>query len=332
VTKRTVKRAFFGLVFLAAAAAGWLSHHLTTARPLPQAPYEFAVQSGSSLRGIATRLTRAGILPDAWSFILLGRLMGRSGQLKAGHYVFSEPLSPMDLLDRLTEGSVAQAEVQFIEGWTLRQVRNALAAHPDLKQETTALTEAELASAVGAPYSSLEGLIYPDKYYFAVGTSDLLVLRRGYHAMQEELEAAWARRVTGLPLSTPYEALILASIVEKETGAAAERAMVAAVFVNRLKRGMKLDTDPTVIYGLGEKFDGNLRRRDLETDTPYNTYTRAGLPPTPIAMPGRASIKAALNPAETKALYFVARGDGTSHFSATLSEHERAVTKYQRRK
>jgi len=332
VTKRTVTRAFLALVFLAAAAAGWLSHRLNTARPLPATPYEFAVQPGSSLRAIATQLTRAGVLPDPWTFILLGRLLGRAGQLKAGHYVLQDAISPADVLDRLTEGSVAQAEVQFIEGWTLKQVRKALAAHPDLKQETVSLGDAELAAAVGAPYPSLEGLIFPDKYFFAVGASDLSVLKRGYHAMQQELDAAWERRTSGLPLATPYEALILASIVEKETGAVAERAMVAAVFVNRLKRGMKLDTDPTVIYGLGDRFDGSLRRRDLEADTPYNTYTRPGLPPTPIAMPGRASLDAALNPADSKALYFVARGDGTSQFSVTLSEHERAVTKYQRRK
>jgi UPF0755 protein len=332
VTKRTVARAFLALVFVAAATAGWLSHRLTTARPLPATPYEFAVEPGSSLRAIANQLTHAGVLPDPWTFILLGRLLGRAGQLKAGHYMFQDAISPADVLDRLTEGSVIQAEVQFIEGWTLKQVRKALASHPDLKQETVSLSDAELATAVGAPYPSLEGIIFPDKYYFAVGASDLSVLKRGYHAMQQELDAAWERRTSGLPLATPYEALILASIVEKETGAEAERAMVAAVFVNRLKRGMKLDTDPTVIYGLGDRFDGNLRRRDLEADTPYNTYTRAGLPPTPISIPGRASLDAALNPADTKALYFVARGDGTSQFSVTLSEHERAVTKYQRRK
>lgn len=330
--KRTVTRTLVALVTLAVAAAGWLSHHLTTPRPLPEAPFEFAVQPGGSLRGIATQLASQGILPDVWSFVLLGRLLSRSGQLKAGHYVLVEPLSPVELLDRLTKGSSAQAEVQFIEGWTLKQVRQALAAHPALKQETASLGDSELALAVGAPYPSLEGLIFPDKYFFAVGASDLSVLKRGYHAMKEELEVAWARRATDLPLASPYEALILASIVEKETGAAAERSMVAGVFANRLKRGMKLDTDPSVIYGMGEKFDGNLRRRDLEADTPYNTYTRAGLPPTPIAMPGRASLEAALNPAQTKALYFVARGDGTSQFSNTLSDHERAVNKYQRKK
>lgn len=331
--KRTLTRTFVALAALAiAAAAGWLSHHLTTPRPLPETPFEFAVKTGGSLRGIATQLATGGILPDAWSFVLLGRVLGRSGQLKAGHYVLVEPLSPAELLDRLTQGSSVQAEVQFIEGWTLKQVRQALGAHPSLKQETVSLSDAELATAVGAPYPSLEGLIFPDKYFFAVGASDLSVLRRGYHAMKEELDAAWARRAPGLPVASPYEALILASIVEKETGVSAERSLVAGVFVNRLKRGMKLDTDPAVIYGLGEKFDGNLRRRDLEADTPYNTYTRAGLPPTPIAMPGRASLEAALHPAETNALYFVARGDGTSQFSNTLSEHERAVNKYQRKR
>jgi UPF0755 protein len=322
-------------VLVLAAATGfgaWFAWHVHAAHPLPATPVEFAVPQGSSLRAAAARLRNAGLLPDAWSFVLLGRVLGRAGDIKAGHYQVTEPVSPRGLLELLTRGMVTQSEIRFIEGWTLKQLRRALDQHPDLRHETSALSDAELAREVGAAEPGLEGLIFPDTYYFPRGGSDTAVLRRAYRGMQEELRAAWAARAAGLPFATPYEALILASIVEKETGAAADRPMIAGVFVNRLKRGMKLDTDPSVIYGLGDAFDGNLRKRDLLADSPYNTYTRAGLPPTPIAMPGLASIRAALNPAPTSALYFVARGDGTSQFSTNLADHERAVTKYQRKR
>ncbi len=323
-------------VVLALAAAlgfgAWLAWHLHTPRPLPATPLEFSITQGSSLRAAAAQLRDAGLIVNPWAFVLLGRIHGRSGEIKAGHYQVSEPMSPRALLDLVTRGMVTQRAIRFIEGWTLKQVRAALAGHADLKHDTPALTDAQLAQAVGAAEASLEGLVFPDTYYFPKGSSDLSVLKRAYRSMQQELAAAWAARAPDLPLASPYEALILASIVEKETGAAAERPMVAAVFVNRLRRGMKLDTDPTVIYGLGDAFDGNLRKRDLLADTPYNTYTRAGLPPTPIAMPGQASLRAALNPAPGNALYFVARGDGSSQFSSNLADHERAVTKYQRKR
>jgi peptidoglycan lytic transglycosylase G len=321
------------ILLLAALGLGaWFGWHVFAPRPLPAIPFEFAVPQGSSLRAAASDLREAGLLTDAWSFELLGRILGRAGEIKAGHYQLTEPTSPFGLLTRLTRGIAGQSELKIIDGWSLRQVRKALDDHPSLRHDSSSLTDGQLAQTMGSREKSLEGLLFPDTYYFPIGSSDVSVLKRAYRSMQDEITAAWSARAPGLPLNTPYEALTLASIVEKETGAAAERPMIAGVFVNRLQRGIRLETDPTVIYGLGEKFDGDLRKRDLITDGPYNTYIRVGLPPTPIAMPGLASIRAALHPAKTDALYFVARGDGTSYFSSTLAEHERAVTKYQRKR
>jgi UPF0755 protein len=224
---------------------------------------------------------------------------------------------------------VLRERLTIVEGWTFRELRAALGAAADLRQDSARLTDAELLRAIGATESHPEGLFAPDTYLFDPGSSDLDLLRSAYRAQLAQVAQAWEKRAADAPLKSPYELLILASIVEKETGQADERALVAAVFVNRLKIGMRLQTDPTVIYGLGEKFDGNLRKRDLLADGPYNSYTRAGLPPTPIALPGRASLLAAVTPAPSRALYFVARGDGTSQFSETLTEHNRAVAKYQ---
>ena len=218
----------------------------------------------------------------------------------------------------------------LIEGWNLRQVRSALAANPKLKHDTAALTDADLAVRLSLPYPSPEGWLYPDTYHFAPGTSEWSIIERAHRLMAARLQSEWEKRAADVPYAGPYEALIMASIVEKETGRASDRPLIASVFVNRLRVGMKLQTDPTVIYGLGAAFDGNLRKKDLVTDGPYNTYLRSGLPPTPIAMPGQGALQAALNPARSGAFYFVARGDGSSHFSRTLEEHERAVTKYQR--
>jgi UPF0755 protein len=220
--------------------------------------------------------------------------------------------------------------VTLVEGWNFRQVRDALTSAESLKSQTRDMTNDGLMAALGATGTHPEGQFFPDTYTYAKGSSDLALLKRAQRAQAKHLQAAWSQRSPDSPLKTPEEALILASIVEKETGRASDRAMVAGVFVNRLRLGMPLQTDPTVIYGLGEKYDGKLHRRDLQTDTPYNTYTRSGLPPTPIAMPGKASLLAAVLPNPTKALYFVARGDGSSQFSATLEEHNRAVNKYQR--
>jgi UPF0755 protein len=250
--------------------------------------------------------------------------------IKAGTYELRTGATPLDLLGKLVRGEFAVADVKLIEGWTFRQVRAALDAHPRIRHETAGLSDADVLRRLDVPIVHPEGWFFPDTYVFPRGASDVEILRQAYRAMEKRLNAAWAQREQQVPLSSPYDALILASIVEKETGRADDRAMVAAVLTNRLRIGMRLQADPTVIYGLGTGFDGNLRKRDLLADTPYNTYTREGLPPTPIAMPGLASIEATLRPAQSEALYFVARGDGTSEFSRTLEDHNRAVTKYQR--
>jgi UPF0755 protein len=264
-----------------------------------------------------------------WAFEAVARVAGNPADIKAGQYEIRSGVTPLELLGKLVRGEVALTEIAFIEGWSFKQLRDALDAHPDVRHDTRGLVDAEVMRRLQAPSENPEGLFFPDTYRFAKGASDFEILRSAYRAMAKRLDAAWAQRQADVPLASPYEALILASIVEKETARGDDRAMIAAVLVNRLRAGMKLQADPTVIYGLGSAFDGNLRKRDLVADTPYNTYTRDGLPPTPIALPGLASIEAVLNPARTDALYFVARGNGTSEFSRTLEEHNRAVTKYQ---
>ena len=293
-------------------------------------PVQLSLKPGSSLRSAAQQLERAGVLRQPELFIVMARLLGEAGNVKAGSYEIDGPITPFRLLRKVTLGEVTQATVTLVEGWTFRQMRKALDGHAAVRHDTQELRDAEILKQLAIDTGSPEGLFFPDTYHFGVGSSDLAVLRRAYRLMQSHLETQWAGRASGLPLSSPYEALILASIVEKETGREEDRPLVAAVFVNRLRKGMLLQADPTVIYGLGEAFDGNLRKRDLTTDTPYNTYTRTGLPPTPIAMPGFASLSATLNPPMSDVLYFVAKGDGSSQFSRTLGEHERAVTKYQR--
>lgn len=328
--KSSLKWIVAGIVFLALGCGVWLSYQLLTPMRFQQASVEFEVNKGSSLRSAAQQMEQAGILRNAWSFVLAARLLGKAGSIKAGNYAFESGITPLSLLDRLTRGDVTQAEITFIEGWTFRQMRAALSDHPGLRHDTLQMTDREILRAVGAVETSPEGLFFPDTYFFSRGSSDIQVLKRAYGAMRTRLAASWETRAPELPLENPYQALILASIVEKETGQERERPMIAAVFLNRLKIGMRLQTDPSVIYGMGEKFDGNLRKQDLATDSEFNTYTRAGLPPTPIAIPGLASIQAVMQPASTNALYFVARGDGSSHFSETLAEHNRAVTKYQK--
>ena len=258
------------------------------------------------------------------------RFSGQAGRIRAGSYEVHGGDTPRTLLQKMVRGDEALLAVRFIEGWTVRQMRQALAEAPGLRALTAGMTEAELMAAVGSPGVPAEGRFFPDTYLYGRGVSDLTVLRRAHHAMQRQLDAAWQARDPALPLASADELLTLASIVEKETGLEADRAQVAGVFANRLRIGMRLQTDPTVIYGLGQAFDGNLRRIHLETDGPFNTYTRAGLPPTPIALPGAASLRAAARPQATAALYFVARGDGSSAFSATLEEHPRAVDRYPR--
>jgi UPF0755 protein len=294
-------------------------------------PLHFTLKQGSSLRSAARQMQDARVISSPWQFEVLGRLSGHATRVQAGNYEVRGDLSPLKLLQIITSGARGQDQLTIVEGWTLLQLRAALDAHPALKHETAGISDADLAGKLGIRESSAEGWFLPDTYFFPNGAGDTALLQRAHRAMRTQLDALWAARADGLPLANPYEGLILASIIEKETGQSGERALIAAVFVNRLRIGMKLQTDPTVIYGLGAQFDGNLRKRDLLEDGPYNTYVRTGLPPTPIALPGIAALSAALNPAPGKMLYFVARGNGSSHFSNSLAEHERAVTKYQRR-
>jgi len=316
------------IMLMAAADVAWQAYSPVRLRTDPA---DFSIKPGSSLRSATRQMVESGVELSAWQFNLLGRMLGKAGTIKAGSYEVGRGITPLALLDKLTAGEVTQAEVVLIEGWTFRQMRAALDAAAGVKHESTGLSDAALMARLGADGRSPEGLFFPDTYLFGKGTSDLDILKRAYKAMERQLQAAWQQRAPDLPYRNPYEALIMASVIEKETGQATDRAQIGGVFVNRLRIGMMLQTDPTVIYGLGDKYDGNLRKKDLLADTPHNTYTRAGLPPTPIAMPGLASLQAALNPAQTAALYFVARGDGSSEFSRSLAEHERAVAKYQRR-
>jgi len=320
----------FSLAFLlgslaVAAGAWWLQHPLALRAPV----VEVSVEPGASAQAVAQALADAGV--QVHPVLLYGwiRLSGQGRQLKAGSYEISGRPTPRELVAKLVRGEVAQRSVTLVEGLTFAQWRALLRAAPHLRPDSAALSDAALMARLGRPGLHPEGRFFPDTYTYPKGSSDLALLKRALETMDQKLAAAWAMRAPDLPLRTPDEALILASIVEKETGRAAERAQIAGVFINRLRKGMLLQTDPTVIYGLGAAFDGNLRKRDLQTDTPYNTYTRAGLPPTPIAMPGQESLLAAVQPAQTDALYFVARGDGSSEFSATLEAHNRAVRRYQ---
>ncbi|SCZ84344.1 endolytic transglycosylase MltG [Nitrosomonas mobilis] len=310
--------------------SAWTYSLLTTPTKDFPVPHEFSIPPGSSLRQIASKLSSAGMLPNDWSFLMLAYLMGQHTAIKAGNFELTEPLSPMELLNFLIQGRIKQYQITFIEGRTFAQWRQTLNEHPAIRHDSLQLDEQKILRLIEANAPGAEGLFFPDTYFFKKNDSDIAILKRAYHIMQAHLETAWRLRQPSLPLSNPYEGLVLASIIEKETSVAHERNLIAGVFINRLRLGMRLQTDPTVIYGLGDKFDGNLRKIDLQTDHPYNTYTRTGLPPTPIAMPSLASIQAAFNPADTKAIYFVARGDGTSYFSTTLAEHNRAVTQYQK--
>ncbi|RPI47964.1 MAG: endolytic transglycosylase MltG [Betaproteobacteria bacterium] len=330
-TRRIALGAVVGVLVAVALAGAWAAHYAFAPLGFSGETRVFEIERGASLRTVARDLTAAGVVPDPWRFEVLGRMLGRQGALKAGSYQLEARWSPLELLDGITGGAALRLDkVVLVEGWTFRQIRTVLDGHESLRHDSASLSDAEVLSRVGMSRQHPEGLFFPDTYHFAKGTSDLAVLRRAALRMQEILAQQWAERHEGLPLSDPYQALILASIIEKETGRESDRPMVAAVLVNRLRKGMRLQVDPTVIYGLGEAFDGNLRRRDLEHDSPYNTYLYAGLPPTPIAVPGLASIAAAVKPAASSALYFVARGDGSSHFSDSLPEHNRAVNRYQR--
>jgi UPF0755 protein len=290
---------------------------------------DLSIEPGTSARGVANAVAQdVHISPILlyWWF----RLSGESRQIKAGSYELDRATTPRSLLQKLVRGEESLRSVTLVEGWNFRQVREALRTADGLKQLSKNLSPQEIMQQLGKSEVPAEGRFFPDTYTYAKGATDISVLLRASHAMDKKLSAAWAQRSASTAIQSPEQALVLASIVEKETGRASERPMIAAVFNNRLRIGMRLQTDPTVIYGMGPAFDGNLRRADLLADTPWNTYTRAGLPPTPIAMPGKAALLAAVQPAPSKALYFVARGDGTSQFSTTLEDHNRAVNQYQR--
>jgi len=319
------------LVLLAVLGVGsfalwWLN------RPLPLASdsVELSIDPGTPPREIAQAWVQAGVDAPALLLYEWFRWSGQARKIRAGSYEIGRGTTPLALLNKMVRGDETLAVARLIEGWTFRQFRAELAKADSLKPTTATMSDEQVMAALGAPGVAPEGRFYPDTYAYSKGVSDIAVLKRALHAMQKRLDAAWAERAPDTPLKSPDEALVLASIIEKETGVPADRGRVAGVFVNRLRQGMPLQTDPSVIYGLGTAFDGNLRKRDLVADTPYNTYTRAGLPPTPIAMPGKAALLAAVRPDSTKALYFVSRGDGSSEFSDTLADHNRAVNQYQR--
>jgi UPF0755 protein len=306
----------------------WLHHPLSTRGDL----VELSIEAGQTPREVARDWVDAGVETSPWVLYQWFRWSGQSKQIRAGSYELKQGATPSDLLNMLVRGDESLATVKLIEGWTFKRFRQELAQAEGLKLTTARLTDDAVMIELGMPGIPAEGRFFPDTYSYSKGSTDIAVLRRALRAMDKHLNEAWANRASGSPLRTPQDALILASIVEKETGQESDRPLISGVFNNRLRIGMPLQTDPTVIYGLGERFDGNLRKVDLQTDTPFNTYTRRGLPPTPISMPGKAALFAAVQPAPTKALYFVARGDGSSAFSATLSEHNRAVNQFQRKR
>ncbi|WP_140633932.1 endolytic transglycosylase MltG [Methylibium rhizosphaerae] len=329
-----MRKAFMSLVILllaAVVAAGsaawwWLNRPLPLATPT----VELSIEPGELPRDIARGWVAAGVQTPAPLLYHWFRWSGQARKIRAGSYEITEGTTPRMLLLKMVQGDESLATVRLLEGWTFRQFRVELARADALRPTTAAMSDAQIMAALGLPDVHPEGRFYPDTYAYSKGSTDIAVLRRAMHAMQQRLAEAWEQRTPDTPLKAADDALTLASIVEKETGREADRALVGAVFTNRLRIGMPLQTDPTVIYGLGERFDGNLRKRDLQADGPYNTYLRPGLPPTPISMPGKASLLAAVRPAPSKALYFVARGDGSSEFSETLDAHNRAVNKYQR--
>ena len=327
-----MRRALVVIVLACAGLAGavlwWLDHPLDLASPA----VDLSIEPGTSARGVAQAVAQSGVRVEPDLLYAWFRLSGQDRQIKAGSYEIEAGATPRSLLRKLVRGEESLRTVTLVEGWNFRQVRQALASAPQLAPDSASLSEAALMQQLGRAGVAAEGRFFPDTYSYAKGSSDLKVLARALRAMDRHLAEAWAQRTPDSPLQQPEQALVLASIVEKETGSPQDRALIAGVFTNRLRVGMPLQTDPTVIYGLGESFDGNLRKKDLQTDTPWNTYTRNGLPPTPIAMPGRAALLAAVAPARTDALYFVARGDGSSEFSRTLDAHNRAVDKYQRKR
>ncbi|MBC7405300.1 MAG: endolytic transglycosylase MltG [Cytophaga sp.] len=325
-----IKKIFSFVIFIGLIVGTWFAYW--AAQPIlhNEKSVEFNIKPGSSVRSLSRQISEAGVPLNPIMFEVLVRISGKGNKMKAGFFELESEKSPFDLIDKIVNGEFSQTSISIIEGWTFRQMRNVIDTNLSIKHDTSSMSEKELIHKINPDFQSAEGLFFPDTYLFAKGSSDLQIFQQAHQSMLRHLDDAWKVKGATLPYRNSYDALIMASIIEKETGQPNERSMIAAVFINRLKVGMLLQTDPTVIYGMGEEYKGKIRKRDLLTDTPYNTYTRAGLPPTPIALPGLASISAAMNPANSDALYFVSKGNGTSQFSDNLSEHNRAVNKYQR--
>lgn len=320
------------VIALAAGSVAWLGfqHWLDTPLAIGEKPVQIEIPRGQPLAVTARELARRGWLDHPRLLLAYARLTGADARVRAGEYMIKPGTTPADLLRQFDAGAVLQHSITIVEGWTFRELRRLLEREPRLEQTLRGMDDAAVMSLLGEPGQHPEGLFFPDTYLFGKGTADLEILRQARARMRKELDSAWADRAKDLPIATPYEALILASIVEKETALASERPRISGVFVQRLRRGMRLQTDPTVIYGIGARFDGNLRRSDLDRDGPYNTYARTGLPPTPIALPGSGALRAAVRPDERDELFFVATGlaDGSHRFSRTHVEHERAVAEY----
>jgi UPF0755 protein len=328
--KVVLKRLLLWLVLISVGLLGASAYWVYRPLPLTAETVDLSIEPNTSVRGIAKAAVQAGVEVSPDVLFLFFRLSGQSRFLRAGSYEISNGANALDVLRKLTRGEESLRAVSLIDGWTFRQFRAALNKAEGLKHDSRELSDEAIMEKLGLAGIAPEGRFFPDTYTYGKGSSDLRILQRAANAMTKQLGAAWSLRAKDIQVQTIDEALILASIVEKETGRESDRTTISSVFHNRLRIGMPLQTDPTVIYGLGESFDGNLRRADLRTDHPWNTYTRKGLPPTPIAMPGKNALLAAVQPATSQALYFVARGDGTSQFSATLDEHNAAVNRYQR--
>ena len=326
---RRIKNWIVFSMMVAIGLIAWLAYYAISPLKLQPNSQEITIQPKSGLRSIAKQLVKQGVLNEPWRFILIAKLLNKQSYLQAGNYTLNKNVSPYQLLLSLNHGKTTQGSITFIEGRTFAQMHEKIIKNEAIKQTITGLSESEMMKLMGSDYRVAEGLFFPDTFYFDRNTADTVILKRSYDAMRSKLAKAWEGRDTNLPYKNSYQALIMASIIEKETGKASERPMIAGVFINRLRIGMRLQTDPTVIYGMGARYEGNIRKKDLLADTPYNTYTRDGLPPTPIAMPGIAAIDAALHPEKTKALYFVGKGDGSHVFSNNLVEHNLAVVRYQ---
>lgn len=313
------------------AAWGWMQFDAfkTTPLALPVEGVIYTLKPGTSMKALATDLEQKQIISSAFFLRTMARLNGQAGKIQAGEYLFKPKLTPPELLENFVLGKVTRYSLTLVEGWTFKEMRSVISRHDALAHTLEGVSDSALMRQLGAEGEHPEGRFFPDTYHFPRGMTDLAFLKRAYTAMNRYLQSEWEQRRPDLPLKTPYEALILASIVERETGVPEERPEIAGVFVRRLQKGMRLQTDPTVIYGMGDSFDGNIRRKDLRRDTPYNTYVHKGLPPTPIAMPSAEAIYAVLNPAKGDSLYFVSKGDGSHEFSTTLEAHNQAVQTYQ---